>query len=124
MGTNLLIFLSSNPSIYFQWIKNPYNTQIPGGESLYDTQKRYWDALKDITNNNKNKIICIVSHRVINKLLLSKILGIAKYGFLKIRQDTGCINLVEYDDKKFTILKLNYNPDIIDFKNSIKTMDF
>jgi len=62
------------PEIYFQWKKNPYNTQIPGGDSLYDTQKRSWNALKNIINNNKTKIICIVSHRVINKLLLSKIL--------------------------------------------------
>ncbi|MHB1376345.1 MAG: histidine phosphatase family protein [Candidatus Humimicrobiaceae bacterium] len=112
------------PEIYFQWLKNPYNAQIPGGESLYDTQKRSWDALVDIINNNKNKIICIISHRVINKLLLSKMLGIAKNCFLKIRQDTGCINLIEHNNKKFIVLNLNYNSDIIDFKNSIKTMDF
>ena len=81
--------------LYYEWETSPYNTQIPGGESLYDAQKRSWNGLKNLIDNSKDKIICIVSHRVINKLLISKILGIPKTGFWKIRQDTGCINIIE-----------------------------
>jgi len=112
------------PKLYYEWQTSPYNTQIPGGESLYDAQKRSWNGLKKIIDNSKDKIICIVSHRVINKLLISKILGIPKTGFWKIRQDTGCINIIEYKDKKFTVIKLNYNANVSDFINSIDSMDF
>ena len=110
--------------LYYEWGTRPYNIQIPGGESLYEAQKRSFNGLKKIINNNSGKIICIVSHRVINKLLISKILGIPKTGFWKIRQDTGCINIIEYKDKKFTIIKLNYNANASDFVSSIDSMDF
>jgi len=112
------------PKLYYEWETSPYNTQIPGGESLYDAQKRSWNGLKNLIDNSKDKIICIVSHRVINKLLISKILGIPKTGFWKIRQDTGCINIIEYSNKKFTVIKLNYNANTSDFVGSIASMDF
>ena len=112
------------PKLYYEWQTSPYNTQIPGGESLYDAQKRSFNGLKKIINKNNGKIICVVSHRVINKLLISKILGIQKTGFWKIRQDTGCINIIEYSNKKFTVIKLNYNVNVSDFMNSLKVVDF
>jgi len=112
------------PKLYYEWETSPYNTQISGGESLYDAQKRSWNGLKKIIDNSKDKIICIVSHRVINKLLISKILDIPKTGFWKIRQDTGCINIIEYSNKKFTVIKLNYNANVSDFINSIDSIDF
>jgi phosphoserine phosphatase len=112
------------PQLYYEWGTRPYNIQIPGGESLYEVQKRSFNGLKKIINKNNGKIICIVSHRVINKLLISKILGIPKTGFWKIRQDTGCINIIEYQDKKFIIIKLNYNTNVSNFINSLKVVDF
>ena len=112
------------PGLYYEWGNTPYNIQIPDGESLHDAQKRSFNGLKNIINNSKDKTICIISHRVINKLLISKILGIPKTGFWKIRQDTGCINIIEYQDKKFTIIKLNYNSNVSDFMNYLKVVDF
>ena len=110
--------------LYYEWETSPYNIQLPGGESLYEAQKRSFNSLKKIINKNSDKIICIVSHRVTNKLLISKILGIPKTGFWKIRQDTGCINIIEYSNKKFTVIKLNYNANASDFVSSIASMDF
>jgi len=112
------------PKLYHEWEISPYSTKIPDGESLYDAQKRSWNCLVKIINNNKDKTICIVSHRVINKLLISKILGILKTGFWKIKQDTGCINIMEYKDKKFMIIKLNHNANVSDFIGSAASIDF
>ncbi|MBM3700022.1 MAG: histidine phosphatase family protein [Actinobacteria bacterium] len=110
--------------LYHEWEISPYNIKIPGGESFYEAQKRSWQALIKITNSSKDRIICIVSHRVINKLLISKILGIPKTGFWKIKQDTGCINIIEYKDKKFTVIKLNCNANVSDFAGSADSADF
>jgi len=112
------------PKLYHEWEISPYNIKIPDGESLYDAQKRSWNGLIKIIDSSKDKVICIVSHRVINKLLISKILGIPKTGFWKIRQDTGCINIIEYKDKKFTVIKLNYNVNTSDFVSMIDSIDF
>ncbi|MBM3708216.1 MAG: histidine phosphatase family protein [Actinobacteria bacterium] len=69
------------PKFYHEWEISPYNTKIPDGGSLYGAQKRSWNGLRKIMNSSKDKVISIVSHRVINKLLISKILGIPKTGF-------------------------------------------
>jgi len=112
------------PEHYFQWETNPFKTKIPDGESLNDAEKRSWLSLKKIISKNENQIICIITHRVICKLLICKILGISKSGFWKIKQDTSCINIIEYSEKKFSVLKLNYNSNVYDFMNSLKVVDF
>ena len=112
------------PELYFEWKTNPYKTKIPGGESLNNAEKRSWLSLKKIISKNKNQIICIITHRVICKLLICKILGISKSGFWKIKQDTACINIIESRQKKLLIIKLNLTAEFISIKDCLNTKDF
>jgi len=109
--------------IYMKWLREPFNAFIPEGENLRDAQNRSWEALKKIISDNKNFIIAIVTHRIITKLLILKMLDINDSGIWKINQDPCCINIFEYKYQTFFMSKLNYNFHIVDLKNSFFSID-
>jgi broad specificity phosphatase PhoE len=111
------------PEIYTQWTREPFNAYIPGGEALYNAQNRSWKSIKEIVANSNNSILAIVTHRVITKLLILKMLDINESGIWKINQDPCCINIFEYKYQTFFMSKLNYNFHIADLKNSFFSID-
>ena len=111
------------PEIYNQWIQEPFKVSIPGGETLYNAQSRSWETLKEIVDKNTGSFLAIVTHRVINKLLILKMLDIGQSGIWKINQDPCCINIFEYKYENFFVSKLNYNFHITDIKESFFNID-
>lgn len=111
------------PEIFNQWMREPYRAAIPGGEMLCDAQDRSWKILKEIVSESAGSMLAIVTHRIINKLLISKILDIGKSGIWKINQDSCCINIFDYMHENFFVSKLNYNFHIIDIKESFFKID-
>jgi len=111
------------PEIYNQWIQEPFKASIPGGETLYNAQNRSWETLKEIVAKNTSSFLAIVTHRVINKLLILKMLDIGQSGIWKINQDPCCINIFEYKYENFFVSKLNYNFHITDIKESFFKID-
>jgi broad specificity phosphatase PhoE len=114
---------SEYPEIFNRWMREPYKASIPKGEMLYDAQSRSWETLKGIVANNAGSILAIVTHRIINKLLISKMLDIGESGIWKINQDSCCINIFEFNYGYFFVSKLNYNFHIVDIKDSFFKID-
>ena len=112
------------PEIYEVWENDPRKAVIPDAETLPDTKKRVWGTLKNIIANNTLPSIAVVSHRVINKLLLTSMLGLSESDFWKIQQDTCCVNIIEYKNGEFTILKMNHSTHIFDLNESLNVVDF
>jgi broad specificity phosphatase PhoE len=92
---------------YNQWVKTPNLIRFPNGETLDEVQERSFCAFKDIVKENPGKTIVIIPHRVINKVLLCALLGLNNSHFWEIRQDTGCINLIEYSNDRFVLSLVN-----------------
>jgi broad specificity phosphatase PhoE len=111
------------PEIFNLWLSSPYKAAIPNGEMMLDAQRRSWKTLKKIVTSSPDSVITIVTHRIITKLLISKMLDIGKSGFWKINQDPCCINIFEYNYGTFFVSKLNYNFHITNLKNSFFKTD-
>jgi len=94
-------------SLYEMWLKNPQMVTFPGGESLKDVRKRSIEALEKVINKHTGKMLAIVSHRVLNKVLLCSVLGLELSHFWHIKQDTCAINRFEYKDERFYLTLLN-----------------
>jgi len=94
-------------SLYEMWLKNPQMVTFPGGESLKDVRKRSIEALEKVINKHTGKMLAIVSHRVLNKVLLCSVLGLELSHFWYIKQDTCAINRFEYKDERFYLTLLN-----------------
>jgi broad specificity phosphatase PhoE len=92
---------------YEQWEKRPDLVRFPNGETLDEVTERSFAAFKGIIVENPGKSILMVPHRVINKVLLCALLGLGNSHFWEIKQDTGCINLIEYSDDRFVLSLMN-----------------
>lgn len=95
------------PAGFRQWSKDPGKVIIPGGESLSLARKRVARLLKRILPKKENGNIVIVTHRVINKILISVLLSLDDSYFWRIKQDVGSINIVGYHEGSASILSLN-----------------
>jgi broad specificity phosphatase PhoE len=92
---------------YNMWEQCPDMVQFPNGETLDEVGERSFFAFKGIVKKNPGRSILIIPHRVINKVLLCALLDLNNSQFWKVKQDTGCINLIEYSDQKVVLVKMN-----------------
>ncbi len=95
------------PELYRQWLADPASVAFPGGETLEKTANRAWETLNQLVSKHRVHDLVIVSHRVVNKAILCLLLGAGLQAFWKIKQDTACLNILEYDGRTFMIRTLN-----------------
>jgi broad specificity phosphatase PhoE len=93
--------------LYTTWLRAPHKVTFPDGESLEEVKFRSQRALAKIVENNPGRTVAIVSHRVVNKVLLCSITGLALSHFWYIRQDTCAVNSFEYKDGNYFLTLLN-----------------
>lgn len=93
--------------LYAVWLTSPHRVTFPQGETLRRVQKRAVAALEGIIANNPGKTVAIVSHRVINKVILCSVLGLGLSRFWHLKQDTCAINRFEYKQGGYFITLLN-----------------
>lgn len=95
------------PNLYARWISEPHLVRPPGGETLAEVRQRAADALDTIVNSHPEATVAVVSHRVVNKLLLCAALRLGNEGFWRIRQDTCCLNIVEWGAGRPCVVLVN-----------------
>ena len=93
--------------LYTTWLSEPHKVKFPDGESLEEVKIRSKQALEKVVENNPGKTVAIVSHRVVNKVLLCTILGLDLSHFWYIRQDTCAVNCFEYKEGNYYLTLLN-----------------
>ncbi len=69
----------------------------PEGESFYQLQQRVIPAFDAIANATAGNIL-IVAHAGVNRVILSKLLGMSLRRILDISQPYGCINELTWDE--------------------------
>ena len=109
---------------YRQWREEPHRVRLPGGESLEEVRVRSMAALEEVIQSNPGKTLVLVSHRVINKVLICGILGIDNSHFWQIGQDTTAINLIQYRNGKYVLSILNETCHLKRLKEEWTRVDF
>jgi broad specificity phosphatase PhoE len=109
---------------YKQWVEEPHRVRLPGGESLDEVRIRSMAALEEVIQKHPGKTLVLVSHRVINKVLICGILGIDNSHFWQIGQDTTAINLFQYKNGKYVLSILNETCHLKRLKGEWTRVDF
>jgi broad specificity phosphatase PhoE len=109
---------------YKQWVEKPHRVRLPGGESLDEVRIRSMAALEEVIQKHSGKTLVLVSHRVINKVLICGILGIDNSHFWQIGQDTTAINLIQYKNGKYILSILNETCHLKRLKEEWTRVDF
>ena len=92
--------------LYAEWINSPHQAKIPAGESLNDVRKRTMAVVAKVTARYKG-IVVLVSHRVVNKVLICALLGLDNSHFWNIRQDMCGITTFIYEKGRFILTEHN-----------------
>ncbi len=89
--------LVATMSFYFEKAAEPGAAMLEGGESFVSAQQRAVDAVRRLLREPAWRQILIVAHEGINRLILSWACraGLAAAGAFE--QDTGCINVLDFD---------------------------
>jgi broad specificity phosphatase PhoE len=95
------------PELYACWLSEPHLVRPPGGEMLAEVRERATAALEEIIARHPRATVAVVSHRVVNKVLLCAALGLGDDAFWRIRQDTCCLNVMEHDGTGLSVCLLN-----------------
>lgn len=95
------------PKVYQTWVSDPEKVVFPGGESLGEAADRAEDGIYRAAQENLEGDTVIVAHRAVNIILLCRLLRAVGSAFWKIRQETGCINVLNYTNSTFVLVKVN-----------------
>lgn len=80
----------------------------PGGESLSDVLARARPAFEGVLSGSENTII--VSHKLVNSVLLANTLGIPLTSAALIQQDNAGINILDGGPDQLSVSMINVNP--------------
>ncbi len=95
------------PEALAAWYATPHVAQIPGGETLDNLRARAMHAVRDLAAAHAGQTIVLVSHTVVNRIVLLGVLGLGNDRFWRLRQDTCAVNVFEAEDGDYTLVSLN-----------------
>lgn len=95
------------PDLASAWYESPEEARIPGGEDLHQVRVRAMGAVSDLAARHRGQTIALVSHTVVNRLILLGVLGLGNHRFWRLRQDTCAVNLFEAEGSDYTLVRLN-----------------
>jgi len=94
------------PTLHNEWHHNPHKVRMPRGESLEDVRERAFGVVNDALSKYQGCVV-LVSHRVVNKVLICFLLGLDNSHFWNIKQDVGGITIFNYVDERFVLTRHN-----------------
>jgi broad specificity phosphatase PhoE len=95
------------PESYRLCMERPSAFRPPKGESFEELRERSVAAVKAITLKHPDQAVAIVTHNVVNRVILLGFLGMSTDNFWRMRQGTCAINVLEYDGKVYNIEQIN-----------------
>jgi len=92
--------------LYAGWTNHPDKVKMPAGESLGDVRKRAMAVVRGLVKGYDGRVV-LVSHRVVNKVLICALLGLNNSHFWNIKLDTCGITSFSYKGGSFILTRHN-----------------
>jgi broad specificity phosphatase PhoE len=92
--------------LYAAWLKHPQQVKMVDGDSLDEVRKRAMEVLEGVIAKYEGSVV-LVSHRVVNKVLICALLGLDNSHFWNIGQDACGITNFVCENKRFILTRHN-----------------
>lgn len=89
--------------LFAVWSSEPHRVRIPSGESLDNVHQRAQTVVNQVVKKYTGKVVVLVSHRVVNKVLICSLLGLGNSQFWDIRMDNCGMTTFEHTDGRFVL---------------------
>lgn len=95
------------PEYLAAWQRDPRLVRPPGGESLAQASLRAVEVVRELCAARPTGRLLLVSHRVVCKMLLCAALGLQESAFWRLRQDTCCLNIIDWQPSNAVVRLMN-----------------
>jgi len=106
-GESLTDMLATRPDLLKQWLDQPADVSMPGGESMRTLQARASRAFDDISRRHPDQTIIIVGHGLSTRSLLCRLLEIDLNRFRCLRLDNASITEMEFNSRGVVLVRIN-----------------
>lgn len=107
------------PDVYSTWENNIGLVALPEGENTSLLQKRIYECIKSIAENNIGKTVCIVTHAMAMRAFCAVITGKTKDAFKSIPwAPNASITTVIFKNNVFTLEKYGFDVNDTEIKPS------
>ena len=110
-GLTLTEVRARYPEEWDKWVNQPHLARYPGGQSLEEVQARAWAGVASLVPVLRDGDVIVVSHRLVLKTVILKVLGAGLENFWRFRLDTGSVSVLETDvqggGERLTLCRLN-----------------
>ncbi|HWQ89630.1 MAG TPA: histidine phosphatase family protein [Desulfitobacteriaceae bacterium] len=87
--------------IFKIWDSTPHLVQVPNGDNMHSVTERVWGFLQELIDKHQGETICLVTHGLTLKLLVTKALGFSIDEWLKTPlQFNTAVNILEFKEMK------------------------
>ncbi len=93
--------------LYRTWLETPHLVQFPEGESLEQVRSRAWIAVEEVCTSHAEETVVLVSHVVVNRVLICAVLGLDNSSLWRIAQENGAISIVDAKEDQYRLVLLN-----------------
>ncbi len=98
---------ASDPERFRLWLSAPHALTFPGGDSLPRLQERLRRLLDELEQRHAGQTVALVSHQLVNRVLLATLLDLPLAFYARLGQDNACVNLARYQAGVGEVLLLN-----------------
>jgi len=102
------------PDLFRAWIDVPPTVHFPEGEGLDIVRERGMGGLEDVIARHAGQTVALVSHTVVNRVLLCAVMGLGNERFWRLQQETCAVNVFDAEadpdpagGRVFTVVQLN-----------------
>ncbi len=106
-GLPLAVVKKKYADLYRQWETMPQTVRFPNGETLEEVRVRALAAVDEVLQRHPGRSILLVSHRVVNKVLITAFIGLDNSHFWRIGQDTTAVNRFDKVGPIWNIVSIN-----------------
>ncbi|MHB8124790.1 MAG: histidine phosphatase family protein [Desulfitobacteriaceae bacterium] len=107
----------THQEIFKIWDSTPHLVQVPSGDNMNTITERAWDFLQELIIKHQGETICLVSHGMMLKLLVTKALGFSIDEWLKTPlQFNTAVNILEIEGT-------NINPILLGDCSHLRDLD-
>jgi len=93
-GLDWIAIREQFPEAHRKFVEDPGRNPYLGGESYGDVQRRARPVINRLADAHRGESIAIVAHNVVNRSILTDVLGLDLHIAPRIPQANCCVNLI------------------------------
>lgn len=98
------------PDLVVAWSTTPSRVRWPGGEDLRGAVERMEEAVEEYAKRLPESLVVFVTHGIILKAYLCKVMGIEIDNFRVLKVDLGSVSVVDFGPERNVVELVNYVP--------------